>query len=100
MAYLCQNGKADAVLTEDSDLLVFGAPEVLFKLDSDGNVVRLTLENIFGWNNARPALAVLHLLPFFPSSSNSQGADSDEQEAEEVFPHQGTQPGAMLSAAA
>jgi exonuclease-1 len=36
LAYLVRHGLADAVLTEDSDLLVFGCPEVLFKLDLDG----------------------------------------------------------------
>lgn len=29
-----------AVVTEDSDLVVFGAPEIIFKLDSSGCVAR------------------------------------------------------------
>ncbi len=36
LAFLGCSGQVDAVITEDSDLLVFGAPEVLFKLDLDG----------------------------------------------------------------
>jgi hypothetical protein len=31
-----------AVITEDSDLIVFGAPEIIFKLDSTGCVPRLS----------------------------------------------------------
>ena len=34
LAFLSRNGHVDAVISEDSDLLVYGCPEVLFKLDS------------------------------------------------------------------
>eukprot|EP00049_Salpingoeca_infusionum_P015184 m.291926 g.291926 ORF g.291926 m.291926 type:complete len:368 (-) comp15830_c0_seq11:2026-3129(-) len=37
LAYLSRRGLIDAVITEDSDLLVFGATTVLFKMDRDGN---------------------------------------------------------------
>ena len=37
MAYLVNNGFADFVVTEDSDLLVYNCQFCLFKLDSNGN---------------------------------------------------------------
>ena len=36
LAYMLAHGYADAVVTEDSDLLVFGAKEIIFKLDKFG----------------------------------------------------------------
>lgn len=36
MAWLARNDRVAAVITEDSDLLLFGAPRILFKLDRDG----------------------------------------------------------------
>lgn len=36
MAYLARAGIVDAVITEDSDLLIYGCPRVLFKLERDG----------------------------------------------------------------
>jgi exonuclease-1 len=41
MAYLLQEKLVDSVVTEDSDLLVFGCKEVLFKMDPTGCVLRL-----------------------------------------------------------
>jgi len=38
MAYLARAGIVDAVITEDSDLLIYGCPRVLFKLERDGRV--------------------------------------------------------------
>ena len=37
LTFLEKNGIVDGIITEDSDLLVFGCKLVLFKLDSDGN---------------------------------------------------------------
>ena len=37
LAYLSINGYIDVVVTEDSDLLVYGCKHILFKLDKDGN---------------------------------------------------------------
>uniref|UniRef100_A0A6A7G7Y7 Exonuclease 1 n=1 Tax=Hirondellea gigas TaxID=1518452 RepID=A0A6A7G7Y7_9CRUS len=37
MVFMVNNGFADFCITEDSDLLVFGARKVLFKLDREGN---------------------------------------------------------------
>ncbi|GAA5999053.1 hypothetical protein JCM5350_002066 [Sporobolomyces pararoseus] len=37
LAYLEKKGLVDGIITEDSDLLVFGCKNVLFKLDGEGN---------------------------------------------------------------
>lgn len=36
MAYLARRGDVHAVITEDSDLLTYGCPRVLFKMDKAG----------------------------------------------------------------
>ena len=36
LAYLCKNGYADVVITEDSDMLAHGAPIVFYKMDNNG----------------------------------------------------------------
>ena len=36
LGFLCLRGVIDAVITEDSDLLVYGAPRVLYKMGGDG----------------------------------------------------------------
>ncbi|KAF9528435.1 PIN domain-like protein [Crepidotus variabilis] len=76
MAYLELSGIADAVLTEDSDLLVFGCKTVLYKFDSVANtVVSITREDfgsvmasasdpssisLYGWSDAQfRAMAIL-----------------------------------------
>lgn len=44
LAYLAVNGFVDVVVTEDSDLLVYGCPNVMFKLDPSGHghMIRLS----------------------------------------------------------
>lgn len=46
LAYLERHGIVDGIITEDSDLLVFGCKNVLFKLDSDGNCVNIKREKL------------------------------------------------------
>lgn len=55
LAYLEKCGAIDAVLTEDSDLLVFGCNTVLFKLDQAGNAVEIKQERF--WTNRQIALS-------------------------------------------
>ncbi|KAI9008180.1 PIN domain-like protein [Gaertneriomyces semiglobifer] len=45
LAYLVKEGLADAAITEDSDLLVFGCPKVLTKLDKEGNLVEIRIDD-------------------------------------------------------
>lgn len=46
LAYLERAGVVDGVITEDSDLLVFGCKNVVFKLDSDGNCINIKKEKL------------------------------------------------------
>lgn len=41
LAYLERIGEIDAIVTEDSDLLVFGCRKVLFKMDSNGDCIEI-----------------------------------------------------------
>ncbi|KAJ9523929.1 hypothetical protein QJQ45_022403, partial [Haematococcus lacustris] len=46
MAYLALNGDVWAVVSDDSDLLAYGCPRVLYKLDKMGNGEEICLENL------------------------------------------------------
>jgi hypothetical protein len=58
LAVLGVSGEVDAVLTEDSDLLAYGTPRVLFKLAPDGSCVEVCAQrlgqcselNMAGWD--------------------------------------------------
>ncbi|GAA5885587.1 hypothetical protein JCM6882_007484 [Rhodosporidiobolus microsporus] len=60
LCYLEKAGIVDAIVTEDSDLLVFGCKNVLFKLDGEGNCVSISRDdfsqcreyNLAGWTDA------------------------------------------------
>lgn len=43
LAYLCRIGWVDAVITEDSDLLAYGCPHTIFKMDKHGNGEHIAL---------------------------------------------------------
>jgi exonuclease-1 len=47
LAYLCLHGIVDFVITEDSDLLAYQCPTVVFKLDRDGNCESLEYSALF-----------------------------------------------------
>ncbi|KAG8950294.1 Rad2 nuclease [Tulasnella sp. 419] len=49
LTYLEQTGIIDGIITEDSDLLVFGCKKVIFKMDPDGNCVCIERDR-FGSN--------------------------------------------------
>ena len=59
LAYLSKIGYVDVVITEDSDLLAFGAKRVLYKLNKQGDGEEYALEDIplctevkfSGWNS-------------------------------------------------
>jgi len=51
MAFMAHNGIVDLVITEDSDLLAYGCPRVLFKIDFDeGNGEEIQLMRYLGQN--------------------------------------------------
>lgn len=60
LAYLEREGIVDGVITEDSDLLVYGCKTVLYKLDHAGSCVEVKRErftacrdyNMHGWTDA------------------------------------------------
>ena len=45
-SWLCKTGQVDAVITEDSDVLAYGAPIWISELDFQGNCMRIQLEDI------------------------------------------------------
>jgi exonuclease-1 len=59
MAYLEREGIVDGIVTEDSDLVVFGCKNLLFKLGPDGSCVQVRHEDLaavkdlslFGWGD-------------------------------------------------
>ncbi|KAJ2925261.1 hypothetical protein H1R20_g11856, partial [Candolleomyces eurysporus] len=81
LAYLERLGIVDAILTEDSDLLVFGCRNVLFKLDANAaTVVSISREqfgsvakpasdiSLVGWSDAQfRAMAILSGCDYLPS---------------------------------
>ena len=46
LAYLSKEGIVDVVVTEDSDLLVFGSKKVFFKMDESGNGKLIELKDL------------------------------------------------------
>ncbi|RXW15314.1 hypothetical protein EST38_g10540 [Candolleomyces aberdarensis] len=81
LAYLERIGIVDAILTEDSDLLVFGCRNVLFKLDANAaTVVSISREqfgsvakpasdiSLVGWSDVQfRAMAILSGCDYLPS---------------------------------
>lgn len=47
LGFLFRNGHINAVITEDSDVLLFGCRRVIFKLDRDGTGQEVDLEDVF-----------------------------------------------------
>lgn len=47
LGFLARNGHVDAVITEDSDVLLFGCTRVLFKLERDGTGQEVNLKDVF-----------------------------------------------------
>lgn len=46
LTYLSMNNLVDAVITEDSDLIPYGCPRIIYKLDKTGNAREIDLSNI------------------------------------------------------
>ncbi|KAL7341578.1 PIN domain-like protein [Rhodotorula toruloides] len=76
LAYLEKSGIVDAIVTEDSDLLVFGCRNVLFKMDGEGACVHVSRDdfskcreyNFAGWSDAEfRHMAILSGCDYLPS---------------------------------
>jgi len=79
MAYLEKQGVIDGILSEDSDLLVFGSKCLLTKLDQYGNCVEINRAdfcackeiNLTGWSDAEfRCMAILSGCDYLASISN------------------------------
>ena len=46
LTYMYLTGKAQVVITEDSDLLAFGVKKVLFKMDKNGTGTEVNLDRL------------------------------------------------------
>ncbi|KAK2422638.1 5'-3' exonuclease family protein [Trifolium repens] len=59
LAYLStletEKGGIAAVITEDSDLIAYGCPAVIFKMDREGNGERIELEKVFSAVSCKPS---------------------------------------------
>ncbi|CAM9123218.1 unnamed protein product, partial [Hapterophycus canaliculatus] len=51
LGFLARNGHVDAVITEDSDIMLFGCTRVVFKLDRDGTGQEVDLSEVFSRRN-------------------------------------------------
>ncbi|CAO3595234.1 unnamed protein product [Absidia cylindrospora] len=47
LTYLCKKGYVSAVISEDSDLLVYGCPTVLFKMNAFGDAIQINSRDMF-----------------------------------------------------
>ncbi|XP_027357358.1 exonuclease 1 [Abrus precatorius] len=50
-----EKGGVAAVITEDSDLIAYGCPAIIFKMDRHGNGERVELEKVFSAESRRPS---------------------------------------------
>ncbi|CAJ1952050.1 unnamed protein product [Sphenostylis stenocarpa] len=68
LAYLShlgvENGGVAAVITEDSDLIAYGCPDIIFKMDRHGNGERIELEKIFSAESVRPSFRSFNMKLF------------------------------------
>ncbi|CAG8756863.1 2346_t:CDS:2 [Dentiscutata erythropus] len=76
LAYLEKEKKIAAIITEDSDLLVFGCKTVIYKMDSNGNGIEISRDkfgqvqeiNLLGWTDKQfRHMAMLSGCDYLPS---------------------------------
>ncbi len=65
LAYLSKEGIVDTVITEDSDLLVFGSKRVLYKMDESGHGKMIELKDVGKANKSLAVSGVLCCLILF-----------------------------------
>ncbi|RDX88235.1 Exonuclease 1, partial [Mucuna pruriens] len=68
LAYLShlgvENGGVAAVITEDSDLIAYGCPAIIFKMDRHGKGERIELEKVLSAESGRPSFRSFNLKLF------------------------------------
>ncbi|KAL7322286.1 Rad2 nuclease [Mucor circinelloides] len=52
LTHLAKTGKVDAVITEDSDLLAFGCPKIIYKLNMYGQGTEITMDQVINNENS------------------------------------------------
>ncbi|KAG1119460.1 hypothetical protein G6F42_012970 [Rhizopus arrhizus] len=52
LTHLAKTGKVDAVITEDSDLLAFGCPKIIYKMDKYGQGTEITMDQVINNENS------------------------------------------------
>merc|ERR1719359_1904294 len=72
LAYMCRIGWVHAVISEDSDLLAYGCPNTIFKMNSNGYGDQITLPCLQPGHNPQSAPEAL------------DDADADAADAEEA----------------
>jgi len=77
LTYLFKTGKADVVMTEDSDLLAYGVTKIMYKIDQEGEGFELDMNRVFGQNS--DISDKLH-----GSQDSSEGTKSQENEVAHI----------------
>lgn len=72
LGFLARNGHIDAVITEDSDVLLFGCPRVVFKLDRDGAGQEVNLREAFSRRCQDDSLAASRANPEEPPAGGAR----------------------------
>ncbi|KAL7315562.1 Rad2 nuclease, variant 2 [Mucor circinelloides] len=52
LTHLAKTGKVDAVITEDSDLLTFGCPKIIYKMNLYGQGTEITMDQVINNENS------------------------------------------------
>ncbi|KAL7324122.1 Rad2 nuclease [Mucor circinelloides] len=52
LTHLAKTGKVDAVITEDSDLLAFGCPKIIYKMNLYGQGTEITMDQVINNENS------------------------------------------------
>ncbi|KAL7323491.1 Rad2 nuclease [Mucor circinelloides] len=52
LTHLAKTGKVDAVITEDSDLLAFGCPKIIYKMNFYGQGTEITMDQVINDENS------------------------------------------------
>eukprot|EP00923_Selenidium_pygospionis_P004817 GHVN01007988.1.p1 GENE.GHVN01007988.1~~GHVN01007988.1.p1 ORF type:complete len:827 (-),score=223.23 GHVN01007988.1:157-2637(-) len=95
LAYLCRVGYVDAVISEDSDLLAYGCPRVIYKMNRYGDGHEIDLTDVL--RPRVPTKSLTHIssspmgLEEQPATNEDESMnDNEAEELTDVAPHQPT----------